>query len=114
MKHILWPGLLLASTITAQAQAWFTADCQVQNGEKIYLAVSQGQARISYNNDPPQTAFPEYENNMMSVVHISARANLVMSIDVRTGRAYVIVVTDKGRGSDMEYNAYCKVNMGKK
>lgn len=111
MKHLLWLGLLLAPT-AAQAQVWFTADCYVQNGERISVAVTQGQARVSYGLDPPQIASPEYKNGMMTIIHVGSKANMVMSINVETGRAYVIVQPDRERR--FEYNATCKINVGER
>jgi len=50
----LWRGLCALAVIiptAANAQAWFAADCTIQNGEKVAAFVSEGQARISYGEE---------------------------------------------------------------
>jgi hypothetical protein len=96
----------------AYAQAWFSGDCTMQNGEKIVVFVSGGEARISYNGETPHMAFPEYKDGVMSVVHIGGRASFILSMTVSTGRAYGIMITDKG--GRHEYNAICKTDVGRR
>lgn len=112
MKHLLWLGLSLAMTVGAHAQAWMTAECTVQNGEKINVFIANGEARISYDGSRPQMAYPDWDDGIMSVVHIGHQANLVLSINTRTGRSFAIMLTD--RGGRHEYNAICKINTGRR
>lgn len=110
----LWRGLLLLAFFwitPASAQAWMSAECTIQNGEKVFVFISQGKARISYNGDPPHMAFPEYKDNVMSVVHIGGTASFILSMQVSTGRSYAIMMTDKG--ARHEYNAICKMDTGR-
>lgn len=115
MTRSLWRGVLLLAffwTAPANAQAWIGADCTIQNGENVAVFITQGQARISYNKEKAQMAFPEYKGGVMSVVHIGGTASFILSITMATGRAYGIMVTDKGERH--EYNAICKVNGGER
>lgn len=110
----LWRGLLVAAALLplpANAQAWVTGDCTLQNGEKISVFVSQGEARIAYGASAPQVAFPKFDGNILSVIHIGNTANFILSMDVTNGRSYALMKTDRGR--DVEYNAICKMNSGR-
>lgn len=110
----LWRGLpviaLLAAS-PAHAQAWISGDCTVQNGEKIQFFVSQGEARIAYGTGGIHAAFPKFENNVVSVIHIGGTATFIIAVEIMTGRAFAIMRPDKGR--DLEYNAMCRLNSGR-
>jgi hypothetical protein len=110
----LWRGLLILAAFTplpANAQAWISGDCTIQNGEKIAVFVTQGEARIAYGATSPQVAFPKFEGNILTVVHIGHTANFVLSMDVTNGRSFAVMTTDRGR--NVEYNAICKINSGR-
>ena len=114
MSPSLWRGILVAAVLSplpANAQAWITGDCTIQNGEKISIFVSQGEARIAYGTSAPQVAFPKFDGNIMSVIHIGNTATFILSMEINTGRAYALMKTDRGR--DVEYNAICKMNSGR-
>lgn len=108
MKHLLVAPLLVAST-TAMADSWIFADCMIQNGEKIAVALTHNMARISYNGETPQDAFPKFDGDVFSVVHISGAANLAISVDSKNGRGFVIARPDRGR--ELRYNAMCKMEV---
>lgn len=114
MTPSLWRGLLIAAALTplpANAQAWISGDCTIQNGEKIGVFVTQGEARIVYGTAKPQVAFPKFDGNILTVVHIGHTANFVLSMDVTNGRSFAVMTTDRGR--NVEYNAICKINSGR-
>jgi hypothetical protein len=114
MTASLWRGLLIAAALTplpANAQPWISGDCTIQNGEKIAVFVTQGEARIAYGTTSPQVAFPKFEGNILTVVHIGNTANFVLSMDVTNGRSFAVMTTDRGR--NVEYNAICKINSGR-
>jgi hypothetical protein len=115
MKMMLsvWRGVLFLAflwTAPVNAQAWMTAECTIQNGERITVFISQGSARIAYGKEKPHMAFPEYKDGVMSVVHIGATASFILSMTISTGRSFGIMVTEKGER--YEYNAICKINAG--
>lgn len=114
MTASLWRGLLIAVAFIpspANAQAWISGDCTIQNGEKIAVFVTQGEARIAYGATSPQVAFPKFEGNILTVVHIGHTANFILSMDVTNGRSFAVMTTDRGR--NVEYNAICKINSGR-
>jgi len=114
MNLYLWRGLLIAAALTplpANAQAWISGDCTIQNGEKIAVFVTQGEARIAYGATSPQVAFPKFDGNILTVVHIGHTANFILSMDVTNGRSFAVMTTDRGR--NVEYNAICKINSGR-
>ena len=109
MKNLLKTAII-TSTIVAtpvMAETWATADCTLANGGKIRYIVHESKGYITYDGDGPYEMFTKREGNMGIVTHIGNRGNMVMAVDLNTGRGYIITKFDDGRQN--EKNVSCRL-----
>jgi len=93
---------------TAFAETWAAGDCTIANGHTVKYAVHESKGVIQWDNDPPAQMYTTYENNMGIIHQIGNQGNMVMAVDVKTGRAYVITQFDDGH--KIENNVFCKLS----
>jgi hypothetical protein len=97
---------MLAAT-PAVAEIWATADCTLANGGKIKYVVHESHGYITYDGEGPYEMFTKRDGNMGIVTHIGNRGNMVLAVDLDTGRGYVITKFDDGRQKEM--NLSCRL-----
>jgi hypothetical protein len=105
-KYIISASLLL--TIPAGAEnIWATGDCTLSNGGHIRYILHDGNGFITYGTDGPYEIFSKRDGNYGVITHIGERGNMVMSVDLTTGRAYIVTRFDDGRKK--ESNVSCRL-----
>ena len=117
MVKSLLLGAMLIST-SAYATEYATGDCTAGNGTNIRYAIHQGKGFISYNGSPLGEVFSsrvtpngnEDPNGSMALIRqIGNTGNMVLAIDINTGRGYIITQFDNGQKT--ESNVYCKLGV---
>jgi hypothetical protein len=91
----------------AAAETWATADCTLANGGKIRYVVHDSHGYITYDNDGPYEMFTKREGDMGIVTHIGDRGNMVLAVDLNTGRGYIVTRFDDGHKKEM--NLSCRL-----
>lgn len=109
LKYIL-PALLLVTS--ASAEIWATGDCTAANGGKIRYILHDGSGFITYGNDGPYEMFSKRDGDMGIITHIGNRGNMVLAVDLNTGRGYIITRFDDGR--KVEHNVSCRLGSATK
>jgi hypothetical protein len=110
LKYILSASLLLATP--AIAVTWATGDCTAANGGRIRYIVHDGSGYITYGNDGPYEMFSKRDGDMGIITHIGSGGNMVLAVDLNTGRGYIITRFDNGR--TVEYNVSCRLGSANK
>ena len=105
IKKILFASLLM--TASASAETWATGDCTAQTGEKIRYMVNKGQGFINYDGGKAFPMFTEKKGDMAIITHIGSKGNMVLAVDLNTGRGYMITKFDDG--SKLESNVSCRL-----
>jgi hypothetical protein len=105
MKYIL---VFLLMISPAMAETWASGDCTIANGHTVKYAVHNSKGVIQWDGGAPAPMYTTYENNMGIIHQIGNKGNMVMAVDVNTGRAYVITQFDDGR--KVENNVFCKLS----
>jgi hypothetical protein len=93
----------------AFATQWATGDCTLANGGKIRYMVHNGKGFISYDDSDPYEMFSEREGDFGIIKHIGDSGNMVMAVNLKTGRGYVITKFDNGK--QVEKNLSCKLSL---
>ena len=116
LKKILLGAMLISTS--AYATEYATGDCTAGNGTHIKYAVHQGKGFITYDNSEPGEVFTsrvtpngnEDPNGSFAMIRqIGNAGNMVLVIDIKTGRGYVITQFDNGQKT--ESNVYCKLGV---
>ena len=96
-------------TTPAFATQWATGDCTLANGSKIRYIVHDGKGFITYDDDGPYEMFSEREGNFGIIKHIGDKGNMVLAIDLDTGRGYIVTKFDNGK--QVEKNVSCRLSL---
>lgn len=107
MKEIVLAAVV--ATTPVAAETWATGDCTVANGQKIKYALHDGKGLISYNDEGPYQMFSNRNGNMGIITHIGSKGNMVLAVDLDTGRGYIITQFDDGR--KVEHNVACRLGV---
>jgi hypothetical protein len=108
MKNLAIALGLMSALSPAHAETWATGDCTLANGGKIRYAVHDGSGFITYGNDGPYEMFSKRDGDMGIITHIGSGGNMVLAVDLNTGRGYVITQFDNGR--KVEHNVSCRLS----
>ena len=109
MKKLFKTAVIVSSLAAtpAMAEVWATGDCTLASGGKIKYVVHDSHGYITYDGDGPYEMFTKREGNMGIITHIGNRGNMVMAVDLNTGRGYIITKFDDGRQN--EKNVSCRL-----
>jgi hypothetical protein len=105
IKRLAIAGMLLATP--AAAEVWATGDCMTSNGKNIRYALHDGKGMIAYDDEGPYEIFSKRDGEMGVITHIGNRGNMVMAVDLNTGRGYIITQFDNG--NTVEKNVSCRL-----
>jgi hypothetical protein len=105
IKKILLASMLMIAP--ASAETWATGDCTAQTGEKIRYMVNKGNGYISYDGGKAFPMFTEKKGDMAIITHIGSKGNMVLAVDLNTGRGYMITKFDDG--GKLEANVSCRL-----
>lgn len=108
MKNLVVLAALVVGPATA-AETWATGDCTIANGGKVKYAVHDGRGLITYDGDGPYEMFSNRNGNMGIITHIGSKGNMVLAVDLDTGRGYIITQFDDGR--KVEHNVACRLGV---
>jgi len=97
----------LSLVATVQAKSWATGDCTADTGEKISYAIHAGRGFMWINNSDRYDVFSEKSGDMATITHIGSQANMVIAVDLNTGRGYFVVKGDRSNGT--QGNIWCKL-----
>ena len=97
------------ATTPVAAETWATGDCTIANGGKVKYAVHDGKGFITYDGDGPYQMFSNRNGNMGIITHIGNKGNMVLAVDLDTGRGYIITQFDDGR--KVEHNVACRLGV---
>ena len=106
IKKIALAACLLATPAAAQVY-WATGDCILANGGKVRYILHDGNGFITYDDAGPYEMFSKKDGNMGIITHIGSRGNMVLAVDLETGRGYIITKYDNGR--TQEQNVSCRL-----
>jgi hypothetical protein len=106
-KKIIIISSLLSSP--AFATQWAVGDCTLSNGNKIRYILHEGKGFITYDDKGLYEMFSKKEGNYGIIQHIGDSGNMVMAVDLTTGRGYVITKFDDGH--QIEKNVSCRLSM---
>ena len=116
VKKMLLATMLMSSS--AYATEYATGDCTAGNGTHIKYAIHSGKGFITYDNSAPAEVFTsrvtpngnEDPNGSFAMIRqIGNTGNMVLAIDINTGRGYIITQFDNGQKT--ESNVYCKLGV---
>lgn len=93
----------------AHSATYATGDCTGQNGSKIRYALHQGEGMISYNGGKAHKMFSKREGNIGVITHIGDVGTMVLAVNFKTGRGYIVTKYDDGR--QFEQNLSCKLGV---
>ena len=110
IKRMALIACLVASP--AAAEVWATGDCTLANGGNIRYIVHESHGYITYDDRGPYEMFTKREGNMGIITQIGSRGNMVMAVDLDTGRGYIITKFDDGRTK--EQNISCRLGVAQK
>jgi hypothetical protein len=99
---------LMFVCLPALAETWATGDCTTSTGSKIIYLVDAGQGFIKYGSEGPYPIFTKKEGDIAIITHIANAGNMVMAINLNTGRGYL--VTNHDDGTKVEKNVFCKLS----
>lgn len=99
-------------TAPVAAETWATGDCTLASGGKIKYIVHDGSGFITYGTEGPYEMFSKREGNMGIITHIGSKGNMVLAVELDTGRGYIITQFDDGR--KREQNVYCRLGSAQK
>lgn len=94
-------------TAPASAETWATGDCTTAAGGKVRYILHDGSGYITYGNDGPYEMFSKRDGNLGIITHIGNRGNMVLAVDLNSGRGYIITKFDDGR--TVEHNVSCRL-----
>lgn len=105
---ILSASLILAGP--AVAETWATGDCTAANGQNIKYALHDGKGYITYDGKGPYNVFSNRSGENMGIItHIGSHGNMVLAVDIDSGRGYIITQFDNGR--KVEHNVFCRLGV---
>lgn len=108
MRKMLIALFMFLPTI-ATAATYATGDCTAQNGGKIRYAIHQGQGMISYNGGTAHKMFTKRDGNFGIITHVGDVGTMVMAVNFKTGRGYIITKYDDG--TSYEQNIACRLGV---
>lgn len=106
--RLLVTVLMLLST-PAWSTIWATGDCTAANGQNIRYMVHDGNGFITYDNSKPYSMFSKRDGNMGVITHIGNSGNMVLAVDLDSGRGYIITQYDNGK--KVEHNVFCRLGV---
>lgn len=102
-------ALAVALPTAAQAETWALGDCLTQSGLNIKYALHDGDGYITYNGSTPAQIFSKRDGDIGIITHIGNSGNMVMAVNLNTGRGYLITKRDDGK--TIETNVSCKLSV---
>jgi len=102
----------LIATLTAitpvQAKNWATGECTADTGEKIEYAIHAGRGFLWINKGKRHDVFTDKEGDIATITLIGPTGNLVIAVNLDTGRGAYVSKNDKSR-NETTGNIWCKL-----